>query len=348
MDELPEPPVPSDADLRGFPFLPIDVTRLLTSETWIMSTGDEAKAAMTLWLQSWQQVPAGSVPDNDRVLAHLSMAGPMWPTVKEMALRGWYKCNDSRLYHPVVCEKVLSSLKGQKQRKEAIAKRWKKDGSAAEPEKHHVDQVVTERVDTPVKQPEIRDEDVPYYEAEYEPDTGRIRAEVRNEIVPYYETDTALIQERGRGREREIEEREVQDIVPYGTRELGLAVVNWPQAMADIWNETCGEATAPVRKVDGNRAKTAAKRLKEEFGNDLEQWRAYCMRIREAPHLTGNNDRGWTANFDWVLKPDNLTKITEGNYDRRKQNNLFAFPGTQGRSDPWVAACRTIAERSVG
>lgn len=343
MDELPEPPVPPDADLRGFPFLPLDVTRLLTSETWIMSTGDEAKAAMTLWLSSWQQVPAGSVPDNDRVLAHLSQAGPMWPTVKEMALRGWYKCNDSRLYHPVVCEKVLSSLKGQKQRKEAIAKRWKKDGSAAEPEKPHVDQGFTEQADTPVEQPEIRDEDVPLYEAEYEPATALIRPVYE----PYYETDTALIQERGRGREREIEEREVQDIVPYGTRGLAPTAVNWPQGMADIWNEICGELPN-VRKVSGQRAKTATKRLKEEFGNDLEQWRAYCMRIRDAPHLMGQNDRGWTADFDWVLEPRNLTRITEGNYDRRKQNNLFAFPVSQGRSDPWVAACRTIAERSAG
>lgn len=341
MGELPDPPVPADADLRGFPFLPIDVTRLLTSETWIMSTGDEAKAAMTLWLASWQQVPAGSVPDNDRVLAHLSMAGPMWPMVKEMALRGWYKCNDQRLYHPVVCEKVLSSLKGQKQRKEAIAKRWKKEGSAAEPEKTHADQPV----DAPVERPEVRDEDVPLYEAEYEPDTARIRAEIRDAAVPYYETDTVLIQERGRGREREIEEREVQDIVPYGTR--GSAVYG-PRGMADIWNDVCGDILTPVRKVDGQRAKTAAKRLKEDFNNDLEEWRAYCMRIREAPHLIGENNRGWTADFNWVLKPDNLTKITEGNYDRRKPNNLFAFPGNQGKSDPWVAVGRAIAERSIG
>jgi hypothetical protein len=306
-----------------------------------MSTGDEAKAAMTLWLASWQQVPAGSVPDNDRVLAHLSMSGPMWPTVKEMALRGWYKCNDHRLYHPVVCEKVLSSLKGQKQRKEAIAKRWKKDGSAVEPEKTHVDQ----RVDVPVEPPETRDEDVPLYEAEYEPDTARIRPELRSVVLPFYETDTVLIQERGRGREREIEERKEQGIVPYGTR--GSAVFG-PRGMADIWNEVCGDALSPVRKIDGQRAKTAAKRLKEDFNNDLEEWRAYCMRIREAPHLTGNNDRGWTADFNWVLEPRNLTKITEGNYDRRKQNHLFAVPSNQGKSDPWVAVGRAIAERSAG
>ena len=51
-----------------------------------------------------------SLADNDRVLAHLSMAGDRWPDVREMALRGWEKADDGRLYHAVVCEKVNMML----------------------------------------------------------------------------------------------------------------------------------------------------------------------------------------------------------------------------------------------
>lgn len=104
------PLVPPDTDVRGYQALPLDVTRLLTSETWIMATLAERGAMASLWAAAWQQVPAGSLPDNDRVLAHLSMAGAEWPAVKDMALRGWVKCSDGRLYHPVVCEKAMEAV----------------------------------------------------------------------------------------------------------------------------------------------------------------------------------------------------------------------------------------------
>ncbi|MBW5285964.1 DUF1376 domain-containing protein [Burkholderia gladioli] len=127
MNDLPKPLTPADCNLRDFPFMPIEVKRLLTSETWILGTGDERAAAITLWLESWHQIPAASLPNDDRMLSHLSQA-KSWKRVKEHALRGWIKCADGRLYHPVAAEKVLeawlskltSSLAGST----GNAKRW--------------------------------------------------------------------------------------------------------------------------------------------------------------------------------------------------------------------------------
>jgi len=107
--EKPAPLTPSDCDLRDFQFMPVDVHRLLTSETWILGTGDERAAAMTLWLASWHQVPAGSIPQDDRMLAHLSQSGPKWKKLKAHTLRGWVEARDGRLYHPVVAEKALEA-----------------------------------------------------------------------------------------------------------------------------------------------------------------------------------------------------------------------------------------------
>ncbi|WP_341773575.1 DUF1376 domain-containing protein [Burkholderia vietnamiensis] len=127
MNQLPNPLTPADCNLRDFPFMPLEVKRLLTSETWILGTGDERAAAITLWLESWHQIPAASLPADDRMLGHLSQS-KNWKRVKEHALRGWVKCADGRLYHPVVAEKVLeawvskltSSLSGTT----GNAKRW--------------------------------------------------------------------------------------------------------------------------------------------------------------------------------------------------------------------------------
>ena len=127
MDDAPAPLTPADCDLRDFQFMPLEVHRLLTSETWLLGTSDEKVAALTLWLVAWHQLPAGSLPDNERMLAHLSGAGVSgWKKVRDHALRGWVKCSDGRLYHPVVAEKVRDSWA----KKEAQRERSKKGNSA--------------------------------------------------------------------------------------------------------------------------------------------------------------------------------------------------------------------------
>lgn len=106
---LPAPLVPPSCDLRDFLFTPVEFQRLFSSETWLLSNDAEKIAAITLWGVCWTQVPAGSIPSDDRLLAHLSSAGARWKRVKGMALRGWVLCDDGRYYHPVMCEKVLEA-----------------------------------------------------------------------------------------------------------------------------------------------------------------------------------------------------------------------------------------------
>lgn len=112
-DALPDPPIAADVDLRDFSFMPLDVRRLLSSETWIEAADDPrlGHALMSLWAESWHQVPAGSLPDNDRVLQRLSMCpdAKEWRRIRERALLGWRRCSDGRLYHPVVVEKAQES-----------------------------------------------------------------------------------------------------------------------------------------------------------------------------------------------------------------------------------------------
>ena len=119
---------PKDCDVSSFPFMPLDIDRLFNSETWILADDSEKVASMTLWLKSWSQIPAASIPNNDKMLAHLSGMGSKWKKVKDHALRGWVDGGDGRLYHPVVAEKALeawiekisSAISGQI----GNAKRW--------------------------------------------------------------------------------------------------------------------------------------------------------------------------------------------------------------------------------
>ena len=126
------PLVPVDLDLRDFPFMPMDISRLFGSEFHAQSDDGAWRAGVTLWLRSYHQVPAASIPDDDVACARLAEFGrdvKAWRRVKAAALRGWVKCDDGRLYHPVVAEKALEGwLEKLGQRKSSAAGNAKRYG----------------------------------------------------------------------------------------------------------------------------------------------------------------------------------------------------------------------------
>ncbi len=106
------PLVPPDTDLRDFHFMPLDVVRLVDSDLTAIASGDEFKAAILLWCKSWHQVPCSSLPNDDRMLAHLAGYGrdlKAWRKVKDVAMRGFVLCDDGRFYHPVIAEKAIEA-----------------------------------------------------------------------------------------------------------------------------------------------------------------------------------------------------------------------------------------------
>jgi hypothetical protein len=120
----PPPPIPSDVDLRDFRFMPLDVVQLQNSETWAMADGWTAKALVNLWTKAWHQVPAGSLPDNDDLLR--TWANVLdWESVRVVALRGFIKCSDGRLYHRIICQKALDAWNERKRFRRAAKARWK-------------------------------------------------------------------------------------------------------------------------------------------------------------------------------------------------------------------------------
>lgn len=129
------PIVPEGVDLQDFQYMPLDVRRLRDSDMASLESPEACWAAVLLWSASWHQVPAASLPDDDRVLANLAGYGRVvkeWQRVKEGALRGWIKCDDGRLYHPVVAEKALEAWDsklhhGHGKLKERLRKSYGKD-----------------------------------------------------------------------------------------------------------------------------------------------------------------------------------------------------------------------------
>jgi uncharacterized protein YdaU (DUF1376 family) len=129
-DSLPAPIVSADLDLRHMPSMLLDVARLRDST---LAVGDPAAAfyAVLLWCASWHQLPASSLPDDDRVLARIcGLPVDRWREFRPESLHGFIKCSDGRLYHPVVAEKAIEAHEASWKRKRAGATganaRWEK------------------------------------------------------------------------------------------------------------------------------------------------------------------------------------------------------------------------------
>jgi hypothetical protein len=103
----------------------------------------------------------------------------------------------------------------------------------------------------------------------------------------------------------------------------------------NAWNTECGDPLGKVIQVTENRKIHIGARLKER---PLGEWIGIFRRIAASGFLTGNNDKNWKADFDWVTKgTDVAVKVLEGKYD--DHGNRLNPPPVRGRE-----AIKSLAE----
>jgi uncharacterized protein YdaU (DUF1376 family) len=84
-----------------------------------------------------------------------------------------------------------------------------------------------------------------------------------------------------------------------------------------------------VQKITPARKAALIHRMADCGGADA--WCEAMDRAASSPLLTGQTGRGWRADFDWLCKAANFTKLMEGNYDPRNSDQGQPRPG-QGNS----------------
>jgi uncharacterized protein YdaU (DUF1376 family) len=95
-----------------------------------------------------------------------------------------------------------------------------------------------------------------------------------------------------------------------------------------------------VQKFTPPRRAALSQRIADVGGVDA--WMDAITRASSSPLLTGQNNRSWRADFDWLSKAANFTKLMEGNYDPRTSNaNPAHVP--QHRADPALEQALRLA-----
>lgn len=99
------------------------------------------------------------------------------------------------------------------------------------------------------------------------------------------------------------------------------------QQIIDLFNTIC-KSYPSVRSSSDARKKAIKARLNTYTVDDFKQ----CFENAEASaFLKGGNNRNWTANFDWLIKNQNMAKVLDGNYNDAKDvsnsslNNVDEF-----------------------
>ena len=95
-----------------------------------------------------------------------------------------------------------------------------------------------------------------------------------------------------------LKKREKNSAVPY-------------QQIIDSYNQNCGKLPKAT-KLTEKRKRAIRSCLAQGF--TVEEICEAFQKAASTPFLTGENDRCWRANFDFIIKPDNMQKIIEGVY----------------------------------
>ena len=88
------------------------------------------------------------------------------------------------------------------------------------------------------------------------------------------------------------------------------------QHYVDLYNSHC--SSLPQVKTLNEKRKRLIKRVAKEISED--DLLTALNKANTNSFLRGDSG-GWKANFDWLMNPDNTTKVLEGNYDRGKTQN---------------------------
>lgn len=93
--------------------------------------------------------------------------------------------------------------------------------------------------------------------------------------------------------------------------------------IAKLYNEICVDL--PKCKLLNKERTNQMKKcidIMEKTGTNFEM---FFRKVQASDFLTGRNRSNsdkWQADFDWIFKPVNCTKIIEGNYDNKLDNYL--------------------------
>jgi hypothetical protein len=109
--------------------------------------------------------------------------------------------------------------------------------------------------------------------------------------------------------------------------------------------QTFTQATGLKAIVTKKRIASVRERIRDPVWRDT--WMQALEKASQIPALFGENDRKWTMDIEWFLRPDTVAKILEGKYDNwtRSKNDSPAERREQGNADAFAQLRLAIGQQ---
>lgn len=100
---------------------------------------------------------------------------------------------------------------------------------------------------------------------------------------------------------------------PNGDSRTDVRPDHRPEEFANLWNRLRGPLPKVMEFTESRRRKI---KVRVTQGLTLAKFEEVVRQCVSTPFLVGENDRGWQADFDWLIENDtNMTKVMEGKYE---------------------------------
>jgi len=160
-------------------------------------------------------------------------------------------------------------------------------------------------------------------------------------LLKHDETDNVTAPDTESDTESDTEEPLFDGLTPLSATPSSEPLTR-PEEYANLWNRLRGNLPK-VEKFTEERRKKVQARIKS--GMTLERFQEAVENCRVKPFLLGDNDRGWTATFDWlVANSTNAEKAITNPYGLNKKPNGNGRP--YGRNANSIEAIREYAAGS--
>lgn len=138
-------------------------------------------------------------------------------------------------------------------------------------------------------------------------------------------------------REKSLDTREKNSDNKYYNSEVRVRENNKDKFLeiANLFNAICLTLT-PVQSMTDERIRKVYL-IQQQYGNSFD-YESFFKRVEKSDFLTGRNGKWYTAgekkaNFDWIMKLDNVKKILSGLYDNRKEEREIGSYGSISQED---------------
>ena len=113
----------------------------------------------------------------------------------------------------------------------------------------------------------------------------------------------------------DVNEIEVKDEIVVEPKEIDH------EKIISIFNSVCKNLPT-VQKLTKSRKSAINARITDY---NLSTLGDVFQKVATSNFLNGENDRNWTADFDWIMNPNNFIKILEGKYNSKQRNKNWEF-----------------------